>query len=79
MKVPASAANEAAPVLFVVEGGERALVNYAVREAGDGALFFIADRVIGRGVLVLGQHRRNWLGQSRHGEETLTIVNLDRD
>lgn len=79
VKVPASAANEAAPVLFVVEGGERALVNYAVREAGDGALFFITDRVIGRGVLVLGQRRRNWLGQSRHGEETLTIVNLDRD
>jgi hypothetical protein len=30
-------------------------------------------------VLVLGQRRKNWLGQSRHGEETLTIVNMDRD
>jgi type IV secretion system protein VirB9 len=78
VKVPASAANEAAPVLFVVEGGERVLVNYAVREASGGALFFITDRVIGQGVLVLGQRRKSWLGQSRHGEETLTIVNLDR-
>ena len=78
VKVPASAANEAAPVLFLVQGGERVLVNYAVREASEGALFFITDRVIGQGILVLGQHRKNWLGQSRHGEETLTIVNMDR-
>lgn len=79
VKVPASAANEAAPVLFVVEDGDRVLVNYAVREASGGALFFITDRVIGRGILVLGHRRKNWIGQTRHGEETLTIVNLDRD
>ncbi len=78
VKVPASAEHEAAPVLFVEEGGERVLVNYAVREAGDGALFYITDRVFRQGVLVLGDRRDDWLGRSRHDEETLVITNLDR-
>jgi type IV secretion system protein TrbG len=78
VKVPASAAHEAAPVLFVEDGGERVLVNYAVHEAGGGALFYVTDRVFQHGVLVLGDRREDWLGRSRHDEERLRITNLAR-
>ena len=79
VKLPASAEHEAAPVLFVLDGGERALLNYAVREAGEGSVYYITDRVFREGVLVLGTQRKNWLGKTRHAEETLTIRNLSRD
>ncbi len=78
VKLPESAAHEAAPVLFVLDGGERAILNYAVREAGEGSLYYITDRVLQHGVLVVGQRKKDWLGRQRHAEETLLIVNLDR-
>src|SRR5690606_28007803 len=68
VKLPASAEHEAAPVLFVLDGGERALLNYAVREAGEGSVYYITDRVFHEGVLVLGTQRKNWLGKTRHAE-----------
>jgi type IV secretion system protein VirB9 len=78
IKLPASAAHEVAPVLFVLDGGERALLNYAVREAGEGSLYYITDRVFEHGVLVVGRRKKDWLGRKRHSEETVLLVNLDR-
>jgi type IV secretion system protein VirB9 len=78
IKLPESAAHEAAPVLFVLDGGERALLNYAVREAGEGSLYYITDRVFEHGVLVVGRRKKDWLGRKRHSEETVLLVNLDR-
>lgn len=78
IKLPESAAHEAAPVLFVLDGGERALLNYAVREAGEGSLYYITDRVFEHGVLVVGHRKKDWLGRTRHAEATLRILNLDR-
>lgn len=78
IKLPKSAAHEAVPVLFVLDGGERALLNYAVREAGEGSLYYITDRVFKHGVLVVGHRKKDWLGRSRRAEETVRILNLDR-
>ena len=78
LKVPRSARHDAAPVLFAIEGGQRQIVNYAVREAGEHHRYYITDRVLRQGTLVIGTTRKNWLGRSKHAEERLTIVNLDR-
>ena len=78
LKVPSSARYEAAPVLFAVEGGERQIVNYTVRAAGEHHQYYITDRVLRQGTLVLGTTRKNWLGRAKHAEERLTLVNLAR-
>ena len=78
LKVPSSARYEAAPVLFAVEGGERQIVNYVVRAAGEHHQYYITDRVLRQGTLVLGTTRKNWLGRAKHAEERLTIVNRAR-
>ena len=78
IKLPASAKSEVLPVLFTTENGERQILNYAVRAAGEGHHYYITDRVIRQGVLVLGVQKKNWLGRTRHRERRLTLVNLDR-
>ena len=78
IKLPASARSEVLPVLFTTENGERQNLNYAVRAAGEGHHYYIADRVIRQGVLVVGVQKKNWLGRTRHHERRLTLVNLDR-
>ena len=78
IKLPASAKGEVLPVLFTTENGERQILNYAVRAAGEGHHYYITDRVIQQGVLVLGVQKKNWLGRTRHRERRLTLVNLDR-
>ena len=78
IKLPASARSERLPVLFTTENGERQILNYAVRAAGEGHHYYIADRVIRQGVLVVGVRRKNWLGRTKHRERHLTLVNLDR-
>ena len=78
IKLPASARSEVLPVLFTTENGERQILNYAVRAAGEGHHYYIADRVIRQGVLVVGVQKKNWLGRTRHHERRLTLVNLDR-
>lgn len=78
LKVPAQAKNSALPVLFMEEGGERQILNYTVRAAGEGSQYYITDRVLTGGVLVIGVRDKNWLGKSKHDEKTLRIANLDR-
>ena len=78
LKLPAHAKNDVAPVLFLLEGGKRQILNYAVRAAGENSQYYITDRVITHGVLVVGARRKNWLGQAKHSEEKLRILNLDR-
>ena len=78
IKLPASARSEVLPVLFTTENGERQILNYAVRAAGEGHHYYITDRVIRQGVLVLGVQKKNWLGRTKHRERRLTLVNLDR-
>ena len=78
IKLPRSARHDAAPVLFVTENGERQILNYAVRPLGDGGLYYVTDRAIRQGVLVVGKEKKNWLGRRRHREARMTIVNLDR-
>ena len=78
IKLPRSARHDVAPVLFVTENGERQILNYAVRPLGDGDLYYVTDRAIRQGVLVVGTEKKNWLGRRRHREARMTIVNLDR-
>ena len=78
IKLPQSTRHDAAPVLFTTENGARQILNYAVRPLGDGGLYYITDRAIGQGVLVVGTEEKNWLGRVRHREGRMTIVNLDR-
>ena len=78
IKLPRSARHDAAPVLFVTENGERQILNYAVRPLGDGDLYYVTDRAIRQGVLIVGTEKKNWLGRRRHREARMTIVNLDR-
>lgn len=78
IKLPASARHDAAPVLFIVDGGERKILNYTLRAVGEGHHYYITDRVIQQGVLVLGQRKKNWLGRVRHSEEHLQIWNEDK-
>jgi type IV secretion system protein VirB9 len=78
LKLPSAAANDVAPVLFITAGGERQLLNYTVRAAGEASQYYITDRVFREGVLVVGARDRNWIGRSKHSEETLRIRNLDR-
>ena len=79
VKLPAAAKNDVAPVLFIYEGGERQVLNYAVRSAGPEHQYYITDRVVGHGVFVIGVRKKNWRGKTKHSEERLTILNLDRE
>ena len=78
LKLPSTAAHDVAPVLFITVGGERQLLNYTVRAAGETSQYYITDRVFRDGVLVVGARGKNWLGRSKHSEETLRIRNRDR-
>ena len=78
IKLPASAMHDAAPVLFILDGGERQILNYTVRDAGEGHHYYITDRVFRHGILVLGRRKKNWLGRMKQGEELLRIRNLNQ-
>lgn len=68
IKLPPTAAQAEVPVLFEVgHGGELVLINYAVRGG-----FYVVDRVLRRGVLVVGTGRQ---GQ----EQRLLITKEQRD
>ena len=66
IKLPAAGVTGEVPVLFEVgQGGELVLINYAVR--GD---FYVVDRVLRRGVLVVGTGRER--------EEQRLLITKDR-
>ena len=77
IKLPASAMHDVAPVLFILDGGERQILNYTVRGAGERHHYYITDRVFRHGVLVLGTRKKNWLGRVKQSEERLRILNLN--
>lgn len=79
IKLPASARHDAAPVLFILDDGERQILNYTVRAVGEHHHYYITDRAFRHGLLVLGTRKKNWRGKEKHSEETLHIWNQNRD
>lgn len=70
IKLASSAQHDVSPVLFLLDGGQRQILNYTIRGP-----YYITDRVIGHGVMVVGGTEKNWLGKSRQTEHKARILN----
>lgn len=71
IKLPSSARHDVSPVLFLLDGGQRQILNYTIRGP-----YYITDRVIGHGVLVVGGTKKNWLGRTKATEYKVRILNI---